>query len=856
MNEELTISNTPPEHPGMDFTGLREEGIQHIQKLGSQIWTDYNTHDPGITILEQFCYVITDLSYRLNFEMKDLLTPHPEDAEENIKQFYTAREILSVNPLTINDYRKLLIDIDGVKNAELKPIQQTKPSMFYNSIDHTLTVNPTNEQGERVYLKGLYEVIIEDEDVGQKTLLKNRVASKLNQHRNLCEYFFDDIKILDTEEITVEAEIEIEDESNEAELKEKVYDELYNYISPKLEFHTLKKLQDEGKNTEDIFEGYPLEHGFIKDEEFDILIKKKALYTSELIEKLLKIEGIKTIRSIYLSSDFYPEQKQQWVLPLAPNQTPRLNDDIPITFYKRNRSYLLDIDPDDNNDNNDLELSESGQQAQDIPIPVGEYRELSDYESIQNEFPVNYGIGEFGLPASATTERKGQAKQLQAYLMFFDQILANYFTQLDHTKDLFSFQNEDDQTYFYQDISSFPGANEILNSNGSPDKQTEDSGKERRINLERKNRFLDYLMAQFCEKFTDPSLLLYKSEESPEGRLIKDFQNSLNSRNGTLFNLGSQTSLIFLNETLFKLKIEFQNQESISFLEEYTKDETQPNLNELIKDKRTFLQHYPQISAGRGQAFDCTNSQEVWDTENVSGLKKRICSLLGMPYDRVDLSKSDEIEGFHLIEHILLPVNLVNQHKPLTLTVHLGYPISKFEREEGNTGKVTCTSEKHGLSNDEEIQIFDSISYSCDCIVSEVEEDTFKIEKCFSGTPETGKWIHKEAHKDPFSFQISFVFPDWIGRFKHKDFRNIVYDIITAEIPAHITPYLHWFSKSKMGYFENKYCQWLNEIMDGQNHDIDVTNEMIKLLSIDKFHGIGYMMIEPDNGQEEFQIIY
>ena len=864
MNEELTISNTPPEHPGMDFTGLREEGIQHIQELGSQIWTDYNTHDPGITILEQFCYVITDLSYRLNFEMKDLLTPHPEDAQENIKQFYTAGEILTVNPLTINDYREILIDIDGVKNAELKLIEHTEPYMFYNQINHTLTVNPANEKGERVYLKGLYEVIIElDEKITRDAKnLKKEVASKLNEHRNLCEYFFGDVTILGIEEITVEAHIDIEDDSDETELMQKVYDELYNYISPRLEFYSLKELQDEGRNTEDIFEGYPLEHGFIKDEEFDILIKKKALYTSELIEKLLKIEGIKTIRSISLLSSFDPEQEpQKWVLPLAPNQTPRLNDDIPITFYKRNRSYPLDIDPDDNNDNNDLELSESGQQAQDIPIPVGEYRELSDYESIQNEFPVNYGIGEFGLPASATTERKGQAKQLQAYLMFFDQILANYFTQLDHTKDLFSFQNEDDQTYFYQDISSFPGANEILNSNGSPDKQTEDSGKERRINLERKNRFLDYLMAQFCEKFTDPSLLLYKSEESPEGRLIKDFQNSLNSRNGTLFNLGSQTSLIFLNETLFKLKIEFQNQESISFLEEYTKDETQPNLNELIKDKRTFLQHYPQISAGRGQAFDCTNSQEVWDTENVSGLKKRICSLLGMPYDRVDLSKSDEIEGFHLIEHILLPVNLVNQHKPLTLTVHLGYPISKFEREEGNTGKVTCTSEKHGLSNDEEIQIFDSENYDGYYTVDDVTVNTFQITKLFvQSEVKTGKWIHKEAHKDPFSFQISFVFPDWIGRFKDKDFRNIVDDIITAEIPAHITPYIHWFGKGKMGYFESVYFQWLKQIMNGDKSNIYLTNEMIKLLSIDKFHGIGYMMIEPDDeqddDQEEFQIIY
>ncbi|NEQ36035.1 MAG: hypothetical protein F6K40_06950 [Okeania sp. SIO3I5] len=853
MNEELTISNTPPEHPGMDFTGLREEGIQHIQELGSQIWTDYNTHDPGITILEQFCYVITDLSYRLNFEMKDLLTPHPEDAEENIKQFYTAREILSVNPLTINDYREILIDIDGVKNAELKPIEHTEPYMFYDKSNHSLTVNSTEENGERVYLKGLYEVIIElDEKITRDAKnLKKEVASKLNEHRNLCEYFFGDVTILEIEEITVEAHIDIEDDSNETELMQKVYDELYNYISPRLEFYSLKELQDEGRNTEDIFEGYPLEHGFIKDEEFDILMKKKALYTSELIEKLLKIEGIKTIRSISLLSSFDPEQEpQKWVLPLAPNQTPRLNDDIPITFYKRNRSYPLEIDNNDNNDNNDLELSESGQQAQDIPIPVGEYRELSDYESIQNEFPVNYGIGEFGLPASATTERKSQAKQLQAYLMFFDQILANYFTQLDHTKDLFSFQNEDNQTYFPQDISSFPGADEILNSNGSADKQPEDLWKEKEINLERKSRFLDYLMAQFCEKFTDPSLLLYKSKISPEAQqiqLLKDLLNFLKD----LLKLQNAIPLKLLNEIFFNLlkevalrfNIKNKNQEPISLLNEYIQNETALlNLKQQIKDKINFLQNYPQISAGRGQAFDCTNSQEVWDTDNVSGLKKRICALLGMPYDRVSLSESDEIEGFHLIEHILLPVN-----QDEFFTVNLGYPISKFEtekeEEENETEKVTCTSEKHGLSNDEAIQIFDSGSYNDDYTVRNVAEDTFNIEKEFSAEPKTGKWIHKEAHKDPFSFQISFVFPDWIGRFKDKDFRNIVYDIITAETPAHITPYIHWFGKGQMEYFESVYFQWLDEIMNGTNNNINLTNEMIKLLSIDKFHGIGYMMI-------------
>ena len=45
----------------MDYTFLREEGIPHLERMAGKLWTDFNTHDPGITILGQVCYAITDL---------------------------------------------------------------------------------------------------------------------------------------------------------------------------------------------------------------------------------------------------------------------------------------------------------------------------------------------------------------------------------------------------------------------------------------------------------------------------------------------------------------------------------------------------------------------------------------------------------------------------------------------------------------------------------------------------------------------------------------------------------------------------------------------------------------------------
>ena len=61
MNTSSTLSTAPFEHEAMDYAFLRAEGIRYLERLASQQWTDFNAHDPGITILEQFCYALTDL---------------------------------------------------------------------------------------------------------------------------------------------------------------------------------------------------------------------------------------------------------------------------------------------------------------------------------------------------------------------------------------------------------------------------------------------------------------------------------------------------------------------------------------------------------------------------------------------------------------------------------------------------------------------------------------------------------------------------------------------------------------------------------------------------------------------------
>ena len=108
----------------LDFDTLRSSAIAYLGNLTGKIWTDYNVHDPGITTLEVLIYALLDLGYRTNLPVDDLFTRDPSDTTAD-NNFFPASRILGNNPLTITDYRKLLVDISGVKNAWLEPDDKT-----------------------------------------------------------------------------------------------------------------------------------------------------------------------------------------------------------------------------------------------------------------------------------------------------------------------------------------------------------------------------------------------------------------------------------------------------------------------------------------------------------------------------------------------------------------------------------------------------------------------------------------------------------------------------------------------------------------------------------------------------------
>ena len=65
--------------------------------------------------------------------------------------------------------------------------------------------------------------------------------------------------------------------------------------------------------------------------------------------------------------------------------------------------------------------------------------------------------------------------------------------------------------------------------------------------------------------------------------------------------------------------------------------------------------------------------------------------------------------------------------------------------------------------------------------------------------------------KDPYSLQVSFVFPAVTDRMSRPDapYRQLIERTVREETPAHITPYVHWLSSDAWQKFRPAFRDWI-----------------------------------------------
>ena len=607
----------------LDYATLRQEGLRLLERLAGPEWTDFNEHDPGITILEQYCYVLSELAYRCNFSIPDLLSSGGTNPYASL---HKPSDILTSRPVTLTDLRKLAIDVEGVNKAWIEKIDQAEPKVFYDrrgvSAPLQKQKTPMESKGgedsdqddpnkpkkliqlkggdglEPVNLKGLYRVLIEQqlESARNSDVITADVTNKLHAHRPLCMDFVS-VEVMKEQKIRLKANIEIGPLGNADEILKAIKHKLDTFIAPPVPFYTLAERLAAGLRIDEIFDGPRLEHGFIDTEELQRLERKTAVRVSDLIHEIMDVEGVLMVKQLSLSMD--DVHWENWWLDLDKTETPVWDWSKSILRLERRQIEIVARNTSPPPSQTRLVLPTPKPEDLEIKAPAGRDRRVGQYYSAQHLFPALYGLGDKGLPSDSDAQRRAQVKQLKAYLLFFDQLLANEFAQLAHVGDLLGFAENPQQTYFAQWVDE-PSlgldtvwrdpkdlAKRLERMVEKPDK-VPDPNQPIDIDWSRKQGFLDHLLARFAEHFTDYA--------------------------------------------------------------QFTKLST--DLAKLAHDKQTWLRKYPELSAGRGTGYDILSNSQAAQS---AGLQQRLCIKLGLVH-------------CYLVEHVLLrPIQADDAQQPAPL---------------------------------------------------------------------------------------------------------------------------------------------------------------------------------------------
>jgi hypothetical protein len=120
-----------------------------------------------------------------------------------------------------------------------------------------------------------------------------------------------------------------------------------------------------------------------------------------------------------------------------------------------------------------------------------------------------YGVGKFGLPHSASAERKAQARQLKGFLYPMEQLMANFLQNLQEVPALFAPGASEQHSYFSQvlDDAALPGIQELYADPAQDVWKLVQAAVTRHDDyFERKSRLYDYLLALYGDAFPQTAL--------------------------------------------------------------------------------------------------------------------------------------------------------------------------------------------------------------------------------------------------------------------------------------------------------------------------------------------------------------
>lgn len=1056
------ITKSRPDHISLDFDRLRAEGIQHLENLATEIWTDFNAHDPGITTMEVLCYAITDLAYRTRMlPIQDLAAGNTHN-----KPWFEAYEILPSRPVTVNDLRRLLIDVDGVKNAWVERMRPSDPvfvgrdgkkwflkagerkyklienadgnldksqllnwakpffedekkfdefaSFVNKQLDSTIKIADavsifeasilypdiaekmecqlghfpieafvptqgevandalTNAEMTPLPLNGIHRVRLELDDHLDPDNSKHiqravrQALARLHDNRGLCEDFLRP-EVVDNWCYCLCLDIETDPAANERDIAAEILYRIQEFLVPTVRFRTFKEMRQLGIPCDQIFNGPLLTNGFIAEADLEASIRlPRYIYRSDLLRIAAEVPGVLDVRDLRLKGPIHDAHTEAWQIPVVPlahaladKSAPYPTDPDAADYPPGNLKPLLDaccskitiwrnglrqvftgpLLEEQYNALRVARMSIGSGTGGGPDYPAGAVRpDLADYQSIQYDYPANYMIG----ANQPSPQRRAGSLQIQAYLLFYDQLLAGYLTQLGRVRELFAVQQDPEApTASLPTLFDAPGAQALMGEFArltfplqardavgdaalrevqNVEKTLVDlrvnlhaaeaeelkrhirariAGAEARIGiLQQLAPALQPFIGQVFEKMSLLSAALRSTlgndyavfgplaENAAWQVFVADKNNNIVQAVGQIADPPARR-MDRRNRLLDHLIARFG--ESFSdYVASLVRSDAAPEDNpwrqdfaEYLRDKARFLATLPESGAERGRGYNYRllnglHQPDVWNSSNVAGLQKRVSRLLGIdsgdsrsvlgtfPY-RLDTTVRNTRQGspiyhIHLVRREQAEPSTENplRRGPLlssaafhskdevakaSAEIYLSIGNSAFyslqtDPENDDFSLVEFNDGHHKLSSrslpeGEAVELQEAI-LSLVSPRSSSDREGFHLVEHILLRPDDERdnpllqlplgCDPDESPRDPYSFWLTVVLPNWTGRFRFTDFQGLVEQTFRREAPAHIALRFCWLDRDQMLEFEVLLKKWMEEKARCEPNNCNVTD--------------------------------
>lgn len=520
--------------PDLDFLSLRGEGLRHLQDLTGDGWTDYNLHDPGVTLLEVLVYGLTDLAYRVDFPPEELLAG--KDGLDLVPLGLKVPEAaLPTRPTTADDLRGAILDRvtadlrrefgdvgSGLENVWVRPAAALKGSDRSGLVDILVWTGHGKEASNP-----------------ETVLLRTRQA--FDRLRIVGEDA-DRVAFVREVRCRLRADVEIERDRDPSEIAAEIYLRCAELLARGVRPTTLDERRRQGLPLDGIFDG-PLGHyGMYDPKELkraaqgvrpsDLTSRHKRGAPQAFFRAVGSIPDILFVRSLTLEAlgeppllDALEPTVVELALPLAPGMR-QVDGESTITasdITLQSRGRNMPIDPERMLQHFErLHLEEARglrlEQHVDSVIdrPTATYRDFAEYTLVQDHLPQVYRVSQRGLPKSATVAQQARSRQLRGFLLQFEQMQADFLANLGALDGLLALSGAA-PTYRssveVQDLLPAPERDLYLTPDG-PKTALEAYDDV----FDRRGRVLDYLMALYGEAFSQNSLRTFDIYRSADER--------------------------------------------------------------------------------------------------------------------------------------------------------------------------------------------------------------------------------------------------------------------------------------------------------------------------------------------------